>query len=537
MIEKGAIGPVSVFLHGRFRIEGPAGEDLTPRGAKDGALIALLLTSQHGERTRSWLQSKLWSDRGPEQAANSLRQSVAKLRKALGGHSPILHSDRQCVGVDLAQVRVVEDTTLEFLEGIDARDEEFEAWLVVERSKRAQDAAPVLSAPPTTAPHPIAPLTVAVQHGENNDNCTASKWIEQSVSDMIARALGESFDVTILQQPLSVPAAGTWCINLDIKALAGQEFAVRIALLDGRSQQILWSTFRTLTARNGHITEDEVLIDVVQELTSLFGSKLLESLPEEMIFNRADALCLLGVQSLFSMKSRQIDEADRLFKTAFELNPRGLYLAWRAHVREIRLVERLDADRTVLKEESEALIRRAFEMEPANSMVLALLSINRLHVAGQVEAALQYAVRGVKLNYGNAMAWWALSAAHLKAGNPPKAYGCARKAVTLSQGTPIEFWTQSQLSGAAVAVRKLTEAKAVFQNVTFGTPDFRPPLRYLVALHATNEEWQDAIAAAERLKVLEPGFSLDRLVNDRDYPVSLLHQPFGLDKDRVLSLI
>ena len=538
MLEKGAKGHLSIYLHGRFRVEGALGEDLTPRGSKDCALLVLLVTSQHGERTRSWLQSKLWSDRGAEQAANSLRQAVAKLRKALGDYQSILLSNRQCVGIDLKKLKLAEDTHQEFLEGIEVRDEEFESWLAVERSSRSdRPAAPPKAASPYTHP----PLTVSIQQGSNEADSTTSKWFKQTVSEMIARSLSENFDVAIMQQPPSIlstdPSPGTWCINLDIRSLSSNNFAVRISLLNAGDSQILWSTFRTLQATNGHITENEVVIDIVHELTTLFGSKLIQSMSEETLFTRADALCLLGVQRLFSMNSRQIDEADTLFKKAHEINPRGLYLAWRAHVREIQLVERVNADRPALKEQSEALVRRAFELEPNNSMVLALLSINRLHVGGQVDAALQYALRGVKLNYGNAMAWWALSAAHLKGDNPAKAYGCARKAVMLSQGTPIEFWTQSQLSGAAVAVRRLSEAKSIFQNVTFGTPDFRPPLRHLIALHATNEEWADAIAAAERLKTLEPGFSIDQLANDRDYPISLLHKPFGLDRERVLSLI
>ena len=170
-------------------------------------------------------------------------------------------------------------------------------------------------------------------------------------------------------------------------------------------------------------------------------------------------------------------------------------------------------------------------------MVLALLAINRLHVAQEVEAAMGYAHRAVKKNFGNPMAWWALSATFLKSDKPVKADIAARMAVDLANGTPLEFWALSQLAGAAMAVRKLDEARSLLKNVSFGRPDFRPPLRYLLTLHATNEEWEDAVAAADRLKVLEPGFSVDQLANDRDYPISLLHQSVGLDKERVRRLI
>ncbi|MEM8577745.1 MAG: hypothetical protein AAGF60_07825 [Pseudomonadota bacterium] len=522
-----------VFLDGRFRVESRDGADLTPRGAKDCGLIALLLTSQHGERSRTWLQSKLWSDRGPEQAAGSLRQSVTKVRKAFGDVQEVLYSNRQCVGIDLDAVEVVRAPEAEFLEGIDVRDQEFEAWLTAQRMH-----APAVSLPPQPMPAQGAvPRCVVLRAGGQTGRPGAAGWMSQIVFDMIARALAETFDVTILQ-PGGAPSPGpAWRIDIDCAMHAGDGFVVRLAMMDDVTGRHLWSAHRAFSKLGAQIIEHEGVIALVQELCQSYGETLLAELPEAELLARPDALCCLGVQRLFSMEAREIDAADTLFAQAHALRPRGLYLAWRAHVREIQLVERVNADVGALKDESEMLLRRAFEMEPNNSMVLALLAINRLHFVGDVQVALQYARRAVHANYGNAMAWWALSAGHLKLDDPAKSYGCARMAVSLALGTPLEFWTQSQLSGAAMAVRKLSEAQSLLQNVSFARPDFRPPLRYLLALHATNEEWADARAAAERLKVLEPGFSIDQLANDRDYPVSLLHRPYGLKRDRILALL
>lgn len=526
-----------VFLNGRFRIEASDGTDLTPRGAKDCGLIALLVTSRSGERTRPWLQSKLWSDRGAEQAANSLRQSVVKIRKALGPYQEALYSTRQCVGLDMSKLEVHTATGEEFLEGIDIRDEAFEDWLRLQRSGHGGDVAPLVVSPPLAERAIAPPEHLTIKVGTLGSEAGSAQWISNIIADMVSWTVSESYDIKVTQTQPAAPSEKSWQVTIDCALGPDDSFLVRLELRDLFSGHSLWSMHRTFVGQNENVSEHQEVIGLVQELVHSLGDCLMKSLSETALLQRPDALCALGIQKLFSMESRQIGEADTLFSQAYDLKPRGLYLAWRAHVREIELVERVNSDHKALKEESEALLRRAFESEPQNSMVLALLAINRLHMADEIQTAFLYARRAVRMNYGNAMAWWALSATHLRADNPTKSYGCARMAVNLSFGTPLEFWTQSQLSGAAMAVRKLSEAKALLKNVAFGRPDFRPPLRYLLALHATDEEWVDAVAAAERLKILEPGFSIEQLANDRDYPVSLLHKPYGLDRQRLLRLI
>ena len=53
-------------------------------GKKNRALLAVLALSPGQAMTRERLASLLWGDRGEEQARNSLRQSLAVLRKELG---------------------------------------------------------------------------------------------------------------------------------------------------------------------------------------------------------------------------------------------------------------------------------------------------------------------------------------------------------------------------------------------------------------------------------------------------------------------
>src|SRR3954453_3274666 len=94
-----------IYVVGAFRVLAQNGEDLTPRGRKARALLAILALTPTRRRSRPVLQDKLWSDRGPDQGAASLRQTLTEIRQAFGEHyRSCLVSDMR--GVGLAEERV-----------------------------------------------------------------------------------------------------------------------------------------------------------------------------------------------------------------------------------------------------------------------------------------------------------------------------------------------------------------------------------------------------------------------------------------------
>jgi hypothetical protein len=136
---------LQVHLVGPLRVVCELRGDVTPRGRRAQAMIALLALSPAHERGRAWLQAKLWSDRSPEQASASLRQELCRLRCAIGDEH--IASDYQRVRlvdvrVDLLDMLDVEAFHCDFgageppdlLEGLEINDEEFEEWLRAERA-------------------------------------------------------------------------------------------------------------------------------------------------------------------------------------------------------------------------------------------------------------------------------------------------------------------------------------------------------------------------------------------------------------------
>ena len=129
-------------LMGSFRLLGPDGERIDIASRKGMAMVAMLALAEGGERTRGWLQEKLWGQRDRPQAQGSLRRELTHLRDYLNvGAKPLLVCERQRVMLDLSQIDV--DVLLprqggvptgDFLEGFDLAGEEgFEDWLREQR--------------------------------------------------------------------------------------------------------------------------------------------------------------------------------------------------------------------------------------------------------------------------------------------------------------------------------------------------------------------------------------------------------------------
>src|SRR5437762_10365120 len=111
MSDKGGRPELRIAVIGAFRALANDGEDLTPRGRKARALLAILALTPTRRRSRPALQDKLWSDRGPEQAPASLRQTLTEIRRAFGErYRDCLVADMRGIGLALDRVTVDLDT-------------------------------------------------------------------------------------------------------------------------------------------------------------------------------------------------------------------------------------------------------------------------------------------------------------------------------------------------------------------------------------------------------------------------------------------
>lgn len=131
-------------LSGGFRLTTADGRDVPVSSRKARGLLAILALSPGQSATRARLRGLLWSDRGEQQAGDSLRQLLATLRKELAEAGlDIIQSRDDTLTLAACEVPATDDGNAieshhgDLLAGLDVGDEAFEEWLAHERRSYA----------------------------------------------------------------------------------------------------------------------------------------------------------------------------------------------------------------------------------------------------------------------------------------------------------------------------------------------------------------------------------------------------------------
>ncbi|MCU0903267.1 MAG: hypothetical protein MUE83_05270 [Tabrizicola sp.] len=240
-----------IRMVGQFQVVGPGDQDLTPRGAKARALVALLCRTPDHFRPRRWLEGRLWSDRGQEQASGSLRQTLSELRKTLGPFAGLLHCDRDSVGLTGFSTDLDSDPEAarhamihgrEFLEGIDIIDPAFCTWLGEERQRVSR--ALGLGVPATSGPsrnHAMSLRLGALPDGAGSAvarelaGAIARLTAEYLLRDRAAgdvKAIGMGLDGGGLPDGLDLHVEGAW---------SGDSAHLKLRLVAQADQKTVWS--------------------------------------------------------------------------------------------------------------------------------------------------------------------------------------------------------------------------------------------------------------------------------------------------------
>ena len=262
----GETGPAfALRLHGSFRLEGPGGQRLAVSSKRGQALLAMLATSGAGERTRAWLQDRLWGSRAPDQAQASLRREISNLRKAVNppGHE-LLQADYNRVWLDLALVQVDSraldgEAQGDLLEGLDIAGEDgFEDWLREERARREthrqrpqpRPMAPLPAALPLAdfALRPAIAVLPFVWSPDDPTRAAIAERISEDLTDLLAKLRW----LPVIARSSSFAAAGD-AANAGLQlgaryvvagSLRGVEAEAQLSasLIDTERGQVLWSS-------------------------------------------------------------------------------------------------------------------------------------------------------------------------------------------------------------------------------------------------------------------------------------------------------
>lgn len=352
-------GPRFVLkLLGPFRLSAPDGQRIDITSKKGMALIAMLAMASGGERTRGWLQDRLWGQRDRAQAQSSLRRELTYLRRCLNDAAPqpLLICERNWIKLDLSQIEVDalgpgarRGDTDEFLEGFDIAGEEgFEDWLRAQRILLAsRPAAAKPGAEPAPAPaSSLAGPTAAGFHDRpaiavlpfvnmtgDPDNDRVCEGLSEDVIDRLARlrwlpviARNSSFafsfdrhDVRTIGQNLGAK----YLFEGRYRSAAGTS-TLAASLVDAVSGYALWSRRFALPPDRSQDTLDLIVAELVGALDAQIDYaeqvRARGKRPNELEFND---LIWRGRWHLNRLTRADSAIARQLFEQALRLDPQS----------------------------------------------------------------------------------------------------------------------------------------------------------------------------------------------------------------------
>lgn len=544
---------IEISVVGALRVTRSDGTDCTPKGRKACGILALLALTPKMRRTRRWLQDKLWSDRAPEQGSASLRQSLTEIRRVLGDDKQCLEADHQSVSLvaDLVSINwgdqdelhgsTCEHAPYELLEGLDIRDPEFEDWLRDQRQQfvNRPTVAPALDAPATRQSSANLANRL-VLHAGKPGNEGAGRFLSDGIVDAISKTLLEVAPIDVYDRRDSADN-GNGALELQSQtesaslalqsdfAVLGDQQALRIVLKDEAEQRIVWSNVIQRTASEGLQPHDIEVLRHVNDVSSLAIREYLRRGSGEAR-PAAATLCYQGIHVLFKLGAANFEAADRLFQRAFEIEPRGIYLAWLAYQRTYVLAERTYDCRETVKSEALDFMYRALEMEPYNSYVASLSAHVHTIISRSYVAAFEMAERSVQLNRANPLGWMAMGVAKCHLGKANEGFEDTVRAREIAGAAPFRFHIDALSCIAASMAGRFDDAIRIGEAGHALAPTFAPPLRYLSALYLQSGREDLSQKMVEKMQAIEPDFSYE-LLAEPSYPAA------GLRTSNVLKHI
>ncbi len=543
-------GKVELQIVGLFRMATSTGENRTPRGRKACALLAMLALAPGNRRSRKWIQDKLWSDRPAEQGAASLRQSLAEIRRTLGPERECLQTDNHMLALDRSRVAIDFDTyfeedtgqagdSVDLLEGLDIRDPEFEEWLRDQRQqfqnrKLSEIGSGVFDCGGDLAGNAQAatsPYRLLICRGAT-DGPAESSIFADSLLDSIAMTVSELGSASVLDHRLELSgiaeaneqpiAANTLALQSDIaKSASGQILRVVLSKLPEKS--IIWSDTIQNDGQAAFDLDDRDVLRTINQVVNIAVNQFVRLHTEGGTDKLSASLCYSGILHLFRLGKINFDAADKLFARAFEIEPRGIYLAWRAFLRIFLVAEREYSCRETLDEEAFEYMSRALEMEPHNSFVASLSAHVYIMVKRSYVAAYELAERSIQLNRANPLGWAFLGMAKCHLGKSEEGFQHTRLARDIAGSAPYRFQLDGLCCIAASVAGKFDEAIRFGETSHALSPTFAPALRYLTALYLHRGQHDQSRKTAQKLKCLEPDFTFEMLA-DKAYPTASLHR-------------
>lgn len=540
-------GIYSVRLLGAFRLEGMDGARVEVASRKSIGLIALLATGRDGERTRQFLQDKLWGSREASQAQTSLRRELANLRKLLGDQpEPFLLTESARVRLNLPVIRFdipvpgaanENDAppargSSDFLEGLDIPGEEgFEDWLREQRALVHAESAGWEAASQAFPPLPSHVLdlsqpapgfegrpAVAVLRFQNQTGDAAQDFAAEGISEdlidqlcrlrwlpVIARNSSFLFRSEDLDPKSVGQSLGARYLVEGRLRSAGEDFLLTASAIDTETSQVVWSKRFDLPGS----LSNKSLAPLLDDLTAILAAKIDHAEQSRAVSRPAtsrdvNTLIWKCRWHLNRMTRRDSELAKAFIEEALRLEPENpevlVQAAWR-----IGWSNWAERARPEDMTEWSRLARDAMRADPEDGRAYAILGGYELVVRNAARAQ-ALCERAIELNPSLPLGHSIRGSSLNMAGRPEEALASLQTALRLSPSDPFAFHALGEVATAQCMIGRWTEAADLAEQSLIRRPAYW--LAHVVKINALSRggDAQGAARAIETMARACPGF-------------------------------
>lgn len=321
-----------------------------------------------------------------------------------------------------------------------------------------------------------------------------------------------------LISPQSVPMMPDYVVGISVFRMQ-QRLRVAAELRRASEGRVLWADHYERTVADDML---EVVDDLSGRLARWLDGEVEQAEIDRAALGEGSAqsgydLALRAIPMVFRVTPDSFATADRLLRAAIEAEPNDSHIyAWRAFWAFLNIGQGWAADRHGAKAEVGFIVRRALELDPRNSLALAMAAHTSAFVEHDYERALTLFDKSLKADPHSTYAWDLSALTLCYTGQAERAIERLNSARELWERHPNQYFFRTTACIALLLAGQYERTVELCKRTIAENPNFHAPYRPLLAALGHLGRVEEARRYLAALLLHQPDFSIDWF--RRSYP-------------------
>lgn len=507
-------------LTGPFACHWSDGTTVLVKGTKQRALLAMLAVATNGTHSRTLLRDVLWSRVEKEQAADSLRQALAALRKAFGRHNErLLSVDRQNIRLNHDYVDMVfDDNSLTLLEGLDIAEPKFDAWLAGARKTIIARREPALPTQFQKLRPKLSVVPFLARHNHDEEHHLGDLIAQEvlralsrnSVFDVVnhyssRRFSGPQMDLANLHNSLDIDYMATGTLSIK-----DERFRLDVDFIQVKGGRIVWTQMMEGKVADLLVHGSPLLSTLAYRIGSgVMNASVELARTKPLPQVESHALFMSALAHMNEYRLRTFSKSRHILEQLIERHPQeGALNAWLGMWYLLRQAQGMGGSgRDDLKDARQAT-DRALEIDAHCPTSLTINGMTLSHDARDFSAATKRFDAAIAEDPNHALAHLMHSRLCSFTGQGDNAVELAERASTLSPRDPQLYLFEVMRAAAYLVKGDYATACTIAERSLRANPRHYSSLRCLIVARQLAGDEEGARRAMEQLRKREPDLTV-----------------------------